>query len=86
MAEILIPFIIAVSVAILSIYLFTCIVDRRNPVKFWHTHKWEEVYHEVEDGRRTLDLYEGPHYRKSLVIINQCVTCKRTQKTEDRLF
>lgn len=86
MAEILIPFIVAVSLFTLTLYLVMCIRDRRNPIKFWHTHKWEEVYHETVEGRNNTDLYDIPSDFKALVIVNQCVICKRTQTTRDKIF
>lgn len=86
MAEILIPFIVTVSVATLAIYLIMCIHDQRNPIKFWHTHKWTEVYHETVEGRDSADLYDIPSYYKALVIVNQCTICKHTRKTVNTIF
>ena len=85
MAEFITSFIVLVSVPVLALYLVMCIHDRRNPIKFWHTHTWEEVYHRHVEGR----YKERPHAdpaRKTLVIVNQCTTCKQTRKTEDIIF
>jgi len=84
-AEILIACIAGSALFTLTLYLIMCIHDRRNPIKFWHTHKWQEVYKDLLEGRRKSDPYGNPVY-KSIVIINQCTICKRTRKTEDKVF
>lgn len=85
MAEILIPLIVGTALFTLTLYLIMCIYDSRNPIKFWHTHTWKEVYNNTVEGYRGPD-YDGYPARKSLVIVNQCTICKKTRMTEDKIF